>query len=201
MSTALTGDWPQPPPFPIRRFTVDEYHRMISAGVLAEDDPVELLEGCVVPKMPHNPRHDATIDNVQETIRNKLPPGWRIRVQSAITTGDSEPEPDLVIVPGPAQRYKDRHPEARDNVIVIEVADSSLARDRADKGRLYARGGFPAYWIINLLDSKVEVYTQPSGPDANPAYRHRQDYELGDSVPLVLEGRQIALIPVQELLS
>jgi hypothetical protein len=199
--SAITTNWSQPPPFPIHRFTVDEYHRMIQAGVLTEDNPVELLEGFIVPKMPHNPRHDSTIDNIQEIIRNKIPAGWRIRVQSAITTNDSEPEPDLVIVPGPAHRYGNRHPGAADHPMVIEVADSSLARDRIDKGRLYARAGFPIYWIINLLDSNVEVYTQPSGPDANPGYRQRKDYERGDAVPLIVEDREVATIPVDELLS
>ena len=199
--TQFTGDFSQPPPFPVRRFTVEEYHQLIQKGILNEDDPVELLDGWIVPKMPRNPRHDATIDSIQEILRSKLPAGWRIRVQSAITTDDSEPEPDLVIVPGPANRYASRHPGAADHPMVIEVADSSLTRDRIDKGRIYARAGFPVYWVINLIDSKVEVYTQPSGVDANPGYRQRQDYGRGDSVPLVLEDREIASIPVKELLS
>src|SRR4051812_40189587 len=96
---------PPPPAGPLRRFTVDEYHRMIRTGILTEDDPVELLEGWIVLKMPHNPPHDATVDQSREVLQAALPAGWRVRVQSAITLSDSEPEPDLVVVPGPAARY------------------------------------------------------------------------------------------------
>src|SRR5438552_3060212 len=95
------------PPVPVRRFSVDEYHRMIDTGVLAEDEPVELLEGWIIPKMPRDARHDATIELADDTLSNRLPSGWRVRVQSAVTTGDSEPEPDLAIVKGsPRMRTK-----------------------------------------------------------------------------------------------
>src|SRR5947209_5857500 len=129
---------PQPPSLPVRRFTVDEYHRMIQAAILTEDDPVELLEGLVVPKMPHNPPHDGTIDLAQEVIQGRLPAGWRVRVQSAITTGDSEPEPDLAVVAGPASRYLDHHPGVREIAVLMEVADTTLSRDRQDKYLIYA---------------------------------------------------------------
>lgn len=190
----------QPPPFPVRRFTVDEYHRMIRAGLLTEDDRVELLEGWIVLKMPRNPPHDATVEIADETLRPRLPAGWSMRVQSAITTPESEPEPDLVVVQGGARDYLSRHPGPADIGLLIEVSDSSLSRDRNEKGRLFARAGIPYYWIINLIDSRVEVYSDPSGPTANPAYRQRQDYGPADSVPLVLGGQVIALIAVRDLL-
>src|SRR5207249_5993402 len=125
----LIGNPFLPPPFPVRRFTVDEYHQMIQTGILQEDDPVELLDGWIVSKMPRNPPHDATIDIAQEVFRSVLPAGWRLRVQSAITTDSSEPEPDLAIVRGPAERYLSNHPKPPDIAVVIEVADSSLAQD------------------------------------------------------------------------
>src|SRR5689334_16606792 len=87
-----------PPPILMRRWTVDEYHTMIRAGVFAHDERFELLEGWIVPKMSRNPPHDASMDQTHEEVRSRLPNGWRIRVQSAITTSDSEPEPDLAIV-------------------------------------------------------------------------------------------------------
>jgi Uma2 family endonuclease len=133
------------PPYPVCRFTVDEYHRMIQAGILTEEDPVELLEGWIVPKMPRNPPHDGTIEMAEEAIRRRLPPGWRIRIQSAITTDDSEPEPDLAIVCGGVRTYVTRHPGAADIAVVIEVADAMLARDRREKNRLYARAGISCY--------------------------------------------------------
>ena len=75
-----------------------------------------------------------------------------------------------------------------------------MTRDRQDKGRLYARAGIVCYWIINLVDRVLEVYTDPSGPDPNPAYRHREVYHRGDSVPLIIVGQEIARIPVSEFL-
>src|SRR5882762_3647803 len=88
------------PPLPVRRFTVAVYHRMIDVGLLTEDEPVELLEGWIVPKMPRNPPHDGTIQRINKRLGRCLPPGWDLRVQSAVTTADSEPEPDLAVVRG-----------------------------------------------------------------------------------------------------
>ena len=82
----------------------------------------------------------------------------------------------------------------------IEVADSSLSRDRSDKARIYAAAAVPIYWIINLVDQQVEVYTDPTGPDAWPVYRVRQDYHAGDLVPFVIDGRDLGPIPAEELL-
>jgi hypothetical protein len=200
VTTLPTWQAPQVPPFQVRRFTVDEYHRMIQAKVLAEDDRVELLEGWIVAKMPHNPTHDATIDQTHEVLRPQLPAGWRIRIQSAVTTDDSEPEPDLVVVLGPASRYSARHPGPRDVALVVEVADSSLAYDREVKARLYARAQIATYWIMNLVDLQVEVYGDPSGPTANPGYRQHQTYRAGDVVPLVIAGQSLGPIAVRDFL-
>jgi Uma2 family endonuclease len=188
------------PPGPIRRWTVSEYHQMIAAGILTENDCVELLEGWLVPKMPRNPPHDCTVDQDREVLQVALPAGWRVRVQSAITTALSEPEPDLVAVPGPASRYSSRHPEPQEIALVVEVSDSSLAHERGEKGRAYARDGIVCYWIVNLVERQVEVYTAPSGPALQPAFAQRQDYRPGDAVPLVIDGLQVALIPVVNLL-
>ncbi len=185
---------------PPRKFTVAEYHQMIQAGVLAEDDRVELIEGWIVAKMPHNPPHDSGVNNARQRIERLLPAGWETRIQSAITLPDSEPEPDIVVVPSPASRYSTHHPGPLDIALLVEVADSSLARDRGEKCRSYARAGIVCYWIINLVQRQVEVYTDPTGPVGQPAYRRRTDYGSGDSVPLVIGGQQIALIPVGDLL-
>jgi hypothetical protein len=195
-----TGGSFQPPPYPIRPFTVDEYHRLIKAGVLTEDDPVELLEGWIVPKMPRNMPHDVCIDKSQEALRRFLPPGWRLRVQSAITLTDSEPEPDLAIVPGPPERYLAHHPLPEDIAALMEVADSSLQRDRQDKGRMYARARIAVYWVMNLVDGQVEVYTDPSGPDPVPCYRQRQDYDRNATVPLVISGQVVGQVALRDLL-
>jgi Uma2 family endonuclease len=117
----------------------------------------------------------------------------------AIQTADSQPEPDLAIVKGPAGRYEARHPKPSEIALLIEVADTTLLDDRNLKGRLYARARLPVYWIINLVERKVEVYTQPRGGKA-PAYRERRDYGREESVPLILVGHPMGLIPVRDLL-
>ena len=195
---------PAAPPLPaepqLYRFSVDQYHQMIAAGVFASNDRAELVDGWVVEKMPHNPPHDATIQVAEDSLSAKLPAGWRVRVQLAITTDDSQPEPDLALVRGHVRSYLQQHPRPADIGVLIEVSDSTIVQDRSVKGPLYARAEIRIYWIINLVDQSVEVFTDPTGPAAAPTFRRQQTYQRGESVPLVLDGNQIALIPVDDLL-
>jgi Uma2 family endonuclease len=189
------------PPLPVRRFTVDEYHQMIQAGVLGDNDDVELLEGWIVPQMPKNPAHDAVVSIVLvDVLPPRIPRGWFCRGQSAITTVDSEPEPDISLVRGTTRDYLGRHPGPADMALVIEVADSSLARGRSHKARIYAAAAVPVYWIINLVDHQIEVYTDPTGPDSFPVYRVRHDYRAADAVPFFIDSRDLGPIPGRELL-
>jgi Uma2 family endonuclease len=190
----------QLPPEPVRRLTVAEYHQMIEAGILPQDDPFELLEGWLLPKMTRKAPHDLSVGLVEDAIGPLLPPEWVRRGQSAVTTEDSEPEPDVTIVKGPRRRYHREHSGPSDTGLIVEVADTSLNRDRTVKQRIFARGRVPIYWVVNLIDMRVEVYTDPTGPDAEPHYRTRQDYGPNDCVPLVLDGQEIARIPVRDLL-
>lgn len=189
------------PDLPIRRFSVDEYHQLIGAGILTENDNVELLEGWIVPRMKqHSPRRDTALRLLHSALEERLPAGWDIRNQSGLTTSDSEPEPDYAVVRGHTRTYVERHPGPKDVGTLIEVAESTLTHDRSDKARVYARAGIVIYWIINLVDRQVEVHTDPTGPDAAPHYRQRQVFSSADAVPFILNGQQVALIPVQDLL-
>jgi Uma2 family endonuclease len=183
------------------RLTVAQFHRMIQTGILSEDDRVELLEGHLVPKMPPNPPHSNTVSNAAETLASQLPLGWRIRQEQPIVLADSQPEPDLAVVRGDRSTYRSRHPVAADFGFVVEVADSTLDEDRDDKSRIYARANLPVYWIINIVDRQVEVYTDSRPADPVPSYATRTDYKAGDSVPLLLDGQTVAQIPVNDLLS
>jgi Uma2 family endonuclease len=185
--------------FPVRRVTVEEYHRLADLGVLTEDDRVELLEGVISPKMVDNPPHDGTVDLVDETLSSRLPAGWRTRIQSAITTEDSEPEPDVAVVRGEARDYLERHPGPADIGLLVEVADSTLDRDR-DKRRIYARAGIDIYWIINLVDACVEVYSEPSCAGAEPTYAQAEKYTAGEAIPFVVGGEALGSIRVADLL-
>lgn len=183
-----------------RRFSVAEYHKLIEIGILTEDDNLELLDGYLVHKMSRNPPHDAALQLIQETLPRLLPAGWCLRMQSAITLSRSEPEPDGAIVRGNARTYIAQHPKPADIGFVIEVADSTLDGDRIDKGRIYAEAGIAYYWIVNLVDRQIEVYSLPSGATAAPSFGRRQDHRLGDDVTLVLDTAVVTRIPARELL-
>ena len=183
-----------------RRFSVAEYHRLIELGILTEDDNLELLEGYLVHKMTRNPPHDAALQRGNRTWVRLLPPGWDVRVQSAITLGDSEPEPDFAIVRGDVTTYSSRHPGPADIALTVEVADSTLPGDRDDKGRIYARAGIGCYWIVNVNDQRVEEYSSPSGPDPNSKYAQRVDHRVGDEISLSLGGTTVVQVAVQDLL-
>lgn len=187
------------PPYPVRQFSVAEYHRLAETGVMAEDEPVELLEGWIVPKMTRNPPHDVTVGLVDAALRVRLPRDWHVRPQSAVTTADSEPEPDLAVVRGAIRDYLEHHPHPGDVALVVEVAEASLARDR-QKLRLYARAGIPVVWIVNLVESCIEVYDKPNAEVSQPAYARRRTFAAGDEVPLEVPLLQIAPIPAGELL-
>ncbi|MDB5307875.1 MAG: Uma2 family endonuclease [Gemmataceae bacterium] len=200
MTMILQGGPFKAPVAGFRRFTVDEYHKLIQIGVLTENDRVELLEGFRVEKLPHDPRHDGTIQLVGDAFSHVLPAGWDVRVKMAVTLGESEPEPDLAVVRDEASGYMGRHPGPGDFGIVIEVSNTTLDSDRDDKSRIYAEAGLPVYWIVNLIDWRVEVYEQPSGPTADPGYGVSHAYTVGGAVPLVLGGQLIGSIPVSDLL-
>jgi len=183
-----------------RRFSVPEYHKLIEIGMLTEDDNLELLEGYLVHKMSRNPPHDRVIQRSNRVFIRVLPSNWDLRIQCAITLPNSEPEPDISIVRGDDSNYEHRHPSPADIGLLIEMSDATLACDRIDKGRIYAHANIACYWIVNLVNRQIEVYTQPSGPVAAPAYAHQATYRLGDSVPLVLDGVTVATIPVNDIL-
>lgn len=185
---------------PEYRFTVQQYHRMLETGVLQSGDRVELLAGRIVPKMTQNPPHVAAVTRINRFLTRLLPDEWLLRVQAPITLRTSEPEPDFAIVPGPEERWQGRHPGPRDVALLIEVADSSLLEDRVRKGFLYASARIAEYWIVNLVHSRIEVYTQPKRRK-RPTSTHPQVFEKSDQVRLVLGGKKIADLPVSVFIS
>ena len=118
-----------------------------------------------------------------------------LRVQQAATLSDSVPEPDFAIVRRRGVGYKEHHPAPGDIALVVEVADSSLDGDREDKCRIYARAGIPTYWIVNLVDQQIEVYTSPVG-DPDPGYRDRANRRPGDDIEVTLDGQRVGSVSV-----
>lgn len=200
MAMMLQGGPFKAPVAGFRRFTVPEYHKMIAAGVLTENDRVELLEGYLVEKMPQDPSHSNAIELTSDALGRVLPGGWYCRAQLPVTLAMSEPEPDVCVARGDRRTYGVRHPRPADVGIIVEVANTSLDTDRDDKTAIYARANVATYWIVNVVDRQVEVYEQPSGPTANPGYAACRVYKPGDAVPVVLDGNTIGTIPVNDLL-
>lgn len=187
------------PTEPIWCLSVEQYHEMINAGILTDDDPVELLEGMLIPKMPKKPPHGMTKQLTRDALARALPSGWYVAEQEPVTTEDSEPEPDVAVIRGTPRDYSDRHPGPGDVAIVIEVSDTTLRRDRGLKKRIYARAGIPVYLIINLPESQIEVYTEPTGEAEEPDYQRRQDYLPTDEIPIIIEGREIGRLAAREI--
>ena len=146
-------------PLTLRRWKRIEYDRLVELGVF-DGEPLELIGGDLFVAEPQYPYHSSGIGVVEYAIRAALPPGWVTRTQAPVSLDDeSEPEPDVAVVAGHSRDYRHEHP-ARP-VLVVEVAESSLAFDRRRKGSLYARAGIADYWIVNLVDRVLEIYREP----------------------------------------
>jgi Uma2 family endonuclease len=190
-----------PPDGPaLRLFSVDEYHGMIDAGVFVGKPKCELIRGIILEKPVPGPSHSRSTQRLLRRLTPLFPePDWVVGVQDAITLPDSEPEPDFFAATGPESKYGARHPGPKDLVLVVEVSDSSLGFDRGTKLAVYARAKVAEYWIVNVNERRVEVYTQPKG-GKNPSYKLRTDYGPGDAVPVVVAGKQVGAVAVKELL-
>lgn len=145
-----------------RAFTVDEYHLMAEAGILHEDDHLELLEGDIVAMSPVGIRHMACVKRLNDLFARRLRRKATISVQDPIRLDDeSEPQPDIALLKYRKDFYAGQMPTATDVLLIIEVADSTIPFDRRVKRSLYARALIPEYWIINLIDNQIEIYRQP----------------------------------------
>lgn len=150
------------PPVTRKRFTISEYEQIIAAGVIAEDDRVELLEGEIVEMSPIGPSHSACIDRLNQLLQRLVGDSTIVRVQSPVVLSEySAPQPDLTLLQPRHDFYASGHPEPEDILLLIEVSETSLTYDRAVKLPLYAQAGIPEVWIVALLPQVIEVYRSP----------------------------------------
>jgi Uma2 family endonuclease len=148
-----------------RRFTRKDYYRMAEVGILGERERVELIEGAIVEMSPIGRRHTAFVDNLSRLLIRRLPDHVIVRVQGPVAlTDDTEPQPDLTVLRRRAVPYKDREAWAEDALLVVEVAETSLAYDRSTKRRLYAEAAIPEYWVVDCTAETVEMHRGP-GPE------------------------------------
>jgi Uma2 family endonuclease len=184
------------------RLTVRQFEKMIAAGVFRDEDHVELLGGLLVEKMVKQDPHNFTIDMLGAILSDDLPDDWIARQEKSVVLGRFwRPEPDIAVVRGPRERYRSKGPRRADLAMLVEVADSSYAKDRGTKWRKYAATGVAVYWIVNLPLRQIEVYSAPAGRGKSAAYRDIKIYGPDDEVPLVLDGRELGRIKVSEVLA
>ena len=173
-----------------------EYESLAGAGVL-KDPRVELIDGYLVRKMTKKPRHTTITEWLRDRLAETLPPGWHFRKEEPVRIPSfDEPEPDLTVARGGIKDYSDRHPGPADIALIVEVADTSLDRDRGEKLSAYAKGGVPVYWVVNLVDQWVEVYTDP---DTSGRYRTRTDFKSGAQIFCLIGEVQACQVDAADL--
>jgi Uma2 family endonuclease len=158
------------------RFRLPEYHRLLDSGVFGEEVHVELLAGVISEMSPQGRDHGRAVSMLGEVLMGARRADCRVRIQLPLSLGeDTEPEPDLAIVTRKEEEAGGRHP--RTALLVVEVSEDSLQKDRLLKGRLYARAGVPEYWVVDLIGCSLEVYTQP-GEEGYKSLRTLQDGQV-----------------------
>ncbi|NEP63277.1 MAG: Uma2 family endonuclease [Symploca sp. SIO2G7] len=159
----------------LAKWTVDDYHRMTAAGIL-EGRPVEFLNGEIVTTAPEGPEHAFLGDEGGDYLSQLLGARAKVRQGRPITLADaSEPEPDLSVVKPLGNVYRNRHPYPEDIFLVIELSNTSLAKDLEPKRRIYAVAKIPEYWVIDLKTQTLIIFKQPQQGD----YQTRQDLTAG----------------------
>jgi hypothetical protein len=187
--------------------TIDQVERMVRHGILKDGAPIELIDGLLVRKdrsargedpMTHNPAHALCVKRLLGLLSFVQSLGLHLQCQLPIALLPTRaPEPDLAIIRGIPENYRNRHPGPNEILAVFEVADSSLDYDRS-KQRLYAAAGIPTYWIANLIDNVVEVYERPNA--ATEKYDLHMDYVLGDVIELSLAQNSSFPIRVDQVI-
>jgi len=191
----------------VYRHTVEEYHEMIANGSIVEGEPFELLDGQIVRKVRSANGEDMMTVGVEHAlIVSRLarmttafePLGCHIRSQQPVTMPPrDEPEPDATVIRGTLEDYTTRHPYPSDVLCIIEVADSSLPRDRGYKLQLYANAGIPMYVIVNLLDRVIEVHENPDAGTGSYAVVRQQT--RGGSLSLPTLAGEPVVVPVERI--
>lgn len=183
------------------RLTASQFLKMVDAGVFPEDAHVELLGGVLVEKMVKKNPHNYAVARLGDDLRALLPASYRVREEKSYLHGRYDrPEPDLAVVRGTLEDYRRREPRPRDIALLIEVADTSYAKDRGAKWWRYAAAGIPVYIVVNLKKAQVEVCSDPAGRGESAVYRVVDVYNSGSEFPIVVDGRTIGRIAVSDLL-
>jgi Uma2 family endonuclease len=187
------------------RMPLEVYHAIAEHGLLTPRDKVVLLDGLLVKKMTRGAPHVTVTQRIVNALNGFALVGWYIRKEEPITVPgksggrESEPEPDVAVVQGHFENYALRHPGPAEVAFVVEVAATSLRKDRKSIAR-YARAGIPVAWLVDLSNRTIEVSTNPTGRAERMKYDVKTVYGPGDRIPVVIEGREVGQIAVSEIL-
>jgi Uma2 family endonuclease len=164
-----------------RKFTVEQYHQMAEAGILTEDDWVELIRGEIVEMSPVGKRHAACVNRLNALFNQRLGQEVIVAVQNPVELDDnSEPQPDLALLQPRSDFYEAGHPQSEDILLLVEVADTTVESDREVKILLYAENGISEVWLVDINAQCLEVYRQPS----ENGYQFIQKYYRGQTVTI-----------------
>lgn len=173
---------PAPPPVDTRgryAFTVADYHQLVVSGHFTRTDRIELINGELTLMPPTGLGHSFHTTRMTNSLPVKLPSGVWLRMNEPITIPPhSEPQPDAALLRARADGYRSAHPGPKDVLLVIEVADTSVAFDTQVKAKLYSKAGIPEYWVLDVPESCLRVFTKPSAK----GYKHLQVFDRGDTV-------------------
>lgn len=208
MTTALVREIAESLDVLLEPLTVEQYHTMLTTGILREGAPIELIDGLLVqkdrrdagsPGMTVGTRHSYCVRKIDLALA-ALNHGCLAHVasqQPVTLTTINEPEPDAAIIRGTLDQYREQHPGPDDVLLVVEVSDRSLSLDRTTKQRLYAVAGIPSYWIVDLKTNQIEVYEQPNAQQER--YESVARYGIDDIVRFTV-GSQALELQVRDVL-
>ena len=184
------------------RLTMEQYRHLGEAQVLGPQDRVFLLDGVLVRKMTKLPPHFVAMNKANLAFFRAMPAGWHVSPDNPVelTGRPSVPEPDFAILRGLPDDYDGRLAAAADVGLLVEISDSSLRIDQTKMKMAYARAGIGIYWIVNLVDGCIEVYTEPTGDVPKPDYGRIDLYGPEAAVPFILDGHEVARIAVGDFL-
>lgn len=200
MATATRTAPPASGPVPYR-LDVRQFLTMIAAGVFGPEERIELLGGVLVQKMTRHAPHNFTVGRLSALLRDLIAPDRLVREEKPVVLGrDWRPEPDIAVIRGPDDHYRRADPTAADLALLVEVAESTYPLDRGEKWRAYAAARVPVYWIVDLSSRAVEVFTDPAGRGKTARYRAAARFGPGEAIPVVVDGRELGAVAVNEIL-
>ncbi len=189
------------PPFDL---TTDVFLGMIETGLLPRDRPIYLHEGRLFEKMAKTKAHAAVAAAFNGSLGRRLPPDWCLWPEGVLALDPrNSPLPDLMVVRGPnplAYLDEDRHPGPGDVGLLVEIAVTSLPEDLGARLEQYARAGIPAYWVADVRGRRVLVHAEPRVTNGLGEYARVDFFVPGSNIPFVLDGREIAMIPYEEVM-